>query len=81
MREVSHSLAYFDEFTTGLDGFKNSSVEFFLKASCVLILFSGRAKQIHVTEEYRRIVSFVSFEGLSESPYLYLHLQNDYAGA
>ena len=43
VREVSHFLAYFDEFTTGLDGFKNSIVEFFLQASCVLILFSGRA--------------------------------------
>ena len=29
--EVSHFLAYFDEFTTSLDGFKNSSAEFFWK--------------------------------------------------
>ena len=29
VREVSHFLAYFDEFTTSLDGFKNSSAEFF----------------------------------------------------
>ena len=43
MREVSYFLAYFDEFTTSLDDFKNSSAEFFLKASYVLILFSGRA--------------------------------------
>ena len=27
--DVSHFLAYFDEFTTSLDGFKNSSAEFF----------------------------------------------------
>ena len=31
VREVSHFLAYFDEFTTSLDGFKNSSAEFFWK--------------------------------------------------
>ena len=41
--EVSQFLAYLDEFTTRLDGFKNSSAEFFLKASRVLILFSDRA--------------------------------------
>ena len=29
--EVSHFLVYFDEFTTSLDGFKNSSAEFFGK--------------------------------------------------